>query len=139
MSGLCDSDPRGSMVETEYFAAGTVPTEYCDHHVSATICTASGLLANEFCPEDTRQGGIYIVGGSGDTDDGQYMLPAALAQDNYCTVHTAEAIIPEIPEIPEIDITPEPTESPDETPDDKQEKNEKKDKKDKKDKKGRED
>lgn len=139
VSGLCDSDPRGSMVETEYFAAGTVPTEYCDHHVSATICTASGLLANEFCPEDTRQGGIYIVGGSGDTDDGQYMLPAALAQDNYCTVHTAEAIIPEIPEIPEIDITPEPTESPDETPDDKQEKNEKKDKKDKKDKKGRED
>ena len=139
VSGLCDSDPRGSMVETEYFAAGTVPTEYCDHHVSATICTASGLLANEFCPEDTRQGGIYIVGGSGDTDDGQYMLPAALAEDNYCTVHTAEAIIPEIPEIPEIDITPGPTDSPGETPDDKQEKNEKKDKKDKKDKKGRED
>lgn len=104
VNGLCDRDPRGSMIETEYFAAGTVPTEYCDHHVSATICTASGLLANEFCPEENRHAGIYIVGGSGDSDDGQYMLPAALAQDNYCTIHTAESIIPEIPEIPEIDI-----------------------------------
>lgn len=103
VSGLCDSDPRGSMVATEYFAAGTVPTEYCDHHVSATICTESGLLANEFCPAETRQAGIYIVGGSGNSDDGPYLLPAALAEDNYCTVHTAESIIPEIPpiEIPE--------------------------------------
>lgn len=139
VSGLCDSDPRGSMVETEYFAAGTVPTEYCDHHVSATICTASGLLANEFCPQETRQGGIYIVGGSGNTDDGQYMLPAALAEDNYCTVHTAESIVPEIPEIPELDIIPEPTEAPGETPDDKKEENDTKDKKDKKEKKDRED
>lgn len=137
VSGLCDSDPRGSMVETEYFAAGTVPTEYCDHHVSATICTASGLLANEFCPEDTRQGGIYIVGGSWDTDDGQYMLPAALAEDNYCTVHTAESIIPEIPEIPDIDMPPDstepPSEAPTETPADKKDKNDKKNKNDKKD------
>ncbi len=137
VSGLCDSDPRGSMVETEYFAAGTVPTEYCDHHVSATICTASGLLANEFCPEDTRQGGIYIVGGSWDTDDGQYMLPAALAEDNYCTVHTAESIIPEIPEIPEIDMPPDstepPSEAPTETPADKKDKKNKNDKKDRED------
>ena len=28
VSGLCDADPRGSMVTTEYFAEGTVPTEY---------------------------------------------------------------------------------------------------------------
>lgn len=135
VSGLCDSDPRGSMVETEYFAAGTVPTEYCDHHVSATICTASGLLANEFCPAETRHGSIYIVGGSGDTDDGQYMLPAALAQDNYCTVHTAEALIPEIPEIPEIDIPENENDNvPDDEPkdDNEEDKDKNKDKGDKK-------
>lgn len=135
VSGLCDSDPRGSMVETEYFAAGTVPTEYCDHHVSATICTASGLLANEFCPAETRHGNIYIVGGSGDTDDGQYMLPAALAQDNYCTVHTAEALIPEIPEIPEIDIPENENDNvPDDEPkdDNEEDKDKNKDKGDKK-------
>lgn len=102
VSGLCDSDPRGSMVETEYFAEGTVPTEYCDHHVSATICSVSGLLATEFCPAEVKYAGIYIVGGSGDSDDGQYLLPAALAEGNYCTVHDASSILPEIPEIPEI-------------------------------------
>lgn len=104
VEGLCDADPRGSMVETEYFAAGTVPTEYCDHHVSATICTASGMLANEFCPAENRQGGVYIVGGSPDTEDGPYLLSTSLSQENYCTVHTAATMIPEIPEInlPEI-------------------------------------
>ena len=132
VSGLCDADPRGSMTATEYFAVGTVPTEYCDHHVSATICTESGLLANEFCPAESRRSGIYIVGGSGDTDDGQYLLPAALAQDNYCTVHTAESIIPEIPEIPEVDLTVEPENEPEEEPI-KKDNNDKKDKKDKRD------
>ncbi len=99
VEGLCDMDPRGSMVETELFAAGTVPNEYCDHHVSATICTASGMLANEFCPEENRQSGIYIVGGSPDTDDGPYLLSDSLSQENYCTIHTAASVIPEIPEI----------------------------------------
>ncbi len=99
VEGLCDIDPRGSMVETEYFAAGTVPTEYCDHHVSATICTASGMLANEFCPPENRQGGVYIVGGSPDTEDDPYLLSDSLSQENYCTVHTAVSVIPEIPEI----------------------------------------
>ena len=103
VEGLCDADPRGSMVETEFFAAGTVPSEYCDHHVSATICTASGMLANEFCPQENRQGGIYIVGGSSGTEDGPYLLSDSLSQENYCTVHTAASVIPEIPpvEIPE--------------------------------------
>lgn len=128
VSGLCDADPRGSMTETEFFAVGTVPTEYCDHHVSATICTESGLLASEFCPAESRRSGIYIVGGSGDTDDGQYLLPAALAQNNYCTVHTAESIVPEIPEIPEIDIPAVPENKPEEQPA-QQDNNGKKDKK----------
>ncbi len=91
------------MVETEYFADGTVPTEYCDHHVSATICSASGLLANEFCPEETKQTGIYIIGGSGNSGDGEFLLPSSLEQGNYCTVHTAASILPEIPEIPILD------------------------------------
>lgn len=99
VEGLCDADPRGSMVETEFFAAGTVPTEYCDHHVSATICTASGMLANEFCPQENRQGGIYIVGGSPGTEDGPYLLSDSLSQENYCTVHTAASVIPEIPPV----------------------------------------
>ncbi len=101
VEGLCDSDPRGSMVETEYFAPGTAPTEYCDHHVRATICTASGMLANEFCPEETKQSGVYIAGGSYDTDDGPYLLTGAVSGENYCNVHSAETLVPEVPPIQE--------------------------------------
>ncbi|MCI8484687.1 MAG: PBP1A family penicillin-binding protein [Lachnospiraceae bacterium] len=132
VEGLCDADPRGSMVETEFFAAGTVPTEYCDHHVSATICTVSGMLANEFCPEENRQAGIYIVGGSPDTEDGPYLLSDSLSQENYCTVHNAASMIPEIPEI---DLGPTETEKPNkpDKPNDK-DKNDKDDKDKDKDK-----
>ena len=63
VAGICDCDPRGNQVYTEYFASGTVPTEICDHHVRATICTASMKIANEFCPEETKQTNIYIIGG----------------------------------------------------------------------------
>ena len=96
VEGLCDCDPRGSMVETEYFAAGTEPTEVCDHHISATICTASGMLANEFCPAETRQTSVYIIGGSPNTEDGPYLLSDT---QNQCTVHTAASVIPQLPSI----------------------------------------
>ncbi len=96
VEGLCDCDPRGSMVETEFFAAGTEPTEVCDHHISATICTASGMLANEFCPAENRQTNIYIIGGSSNTEDGPYLLTDT---QNQCTVHTATSVIPQLPPI----------------------------------------
>ncbi len=100
VKGLCNADPRGSMVETEYFAKGTVPTEYCDHHVSATVCSTSGLLANEFCPAETKHTGVYMVGASSDSGDGQYLLPSNLAQDQYCTIHTDAPTPLSEPEIP---------------------------------------
>lgn len=100
VEGLCDADPRGSMFETEYFAAGTVPTEYCDHHVSATICTKSGMLANEYCPKKLRQTGVYIVGGSPNTEDEPYLLSGDLQDEKYCTIHTLKTLLPKIPEIP---------------------------------------
>ncbi len=37
-------------VTTEIFASGTVPTDTCSIHKTATICTASGKVATEFCP-----------------------------------------------------------------------------------------
>lgn len=105
VEGLCDSDPRGSMVKTEYFAAGTVPTEYCDHHVSATICTESGMLANEFCPEASRQTGIYIVGGSPSTDDEPYLIDGGLSQST-CNIHNASTILPPVTPTPPFENLP---------------------------------
>lgn len=43
--GLCDG-----MMRTEYFATGTVPTEYCDVHVAGEACVESGQLATDMCP-----------------------------------------------------------------------------------------
>lgn len=88
VEGICDADPRGSQVYTEYFASGTAPTEICDHHVSATICTVSGKLANEYCPDSTKATSIYIIGGSPDSGDGPYLLSDDSAT-SICDVHNS--------------------------------------------------
>lgn len=88
VEGLCDCDPRGSMVETEYFASGTVPSEVCDHHVSATICADSGLPAGPYCPETSKVTSVFIIGGSADSEDGAYLLTEDIA-NSVCDVHTA--------------------------------------------------
>lgn len=85
--GVCDMDPRGSMVYTEYFDRDTVPTETCDHHVSLELCADSGMIANEYCPADRRVNGIYIVGGSPGTWDEPFLVSEE-AMNMRCNVHT---------------------------------------------------
>ena len=86
---LCDYDPTGKGTYMEYFEEGTVPTDYCDVHLSAYICSVSGLLANEYCP------GYYqvcilrpddIKGGPprGYTYDSNFAYPGI-----YCDLHNA--------------------------------------------------
>lgn len=79
VAGLCDSDPRGSMVESEYFASGTVPKDYCDHHVHVTIDLSTGGIATDTCPEELRSSNVYITGGSAGTQDAPYLLTDDLA------------------------------------------------------------
>ena len=88
IAGVCDADPRGSCVRTEYFAQGTEPTDYCDHHILANICSGSGMLAGSYCPAYTTTSSVYVIGGSVETEDGPYLLtPEYLSQT--CTVHNA--------------------------------------------------
>ena len=94
VGGLCDADPRGSMIQTEYFAEGTVPTEYCDHHVNVTICAESGMLATEFCPNQIS--GVYITGGSAGSADGPYLLVEG-STANTCPLHTSPVAPPPAP------------------------------------------
>ncbi|MCD2493451.1 transglycosylase domain-containing protein [Lacrimispora sp. NSJ-141] len=91
--GICDQDPAGDMTYTEYFAKGTAPTEVCDHHVKVTVCSLSGSLATEFCPDSLKQTKIYRVltgDASGITDDSAYLLPDAL-KNSSCYIHTGHA------------------------------------------------
>ena len=91
--GVCDADPRGCMVYTEYFAEGTVPTETCDHHYGATICTESNAPAGPYCPSVTK--GVYIIGGSQGTADTPYLLPFDPTQVTSCPIHTGASQSPE--------------------------------------------
>ena len=88
IEGVCDHDPRGSMLYTEYFAEGTQPTETCNHHISATICNDSGMIANEYCTNTTT--GVYMVGGEPGSADSQYMLSEEFLSQ-ICTTHSKEA------------------------------------------------
>lgn len=89
IEGVCDSDPRGNCVIEEYFAEGTVPTEYCDHHIRADICSASGQLVGNYCPYDSYQSGVYVIGGTPTTEDGPYLLTDEFLS-NPCTFHNGQ-------------------------------------------------
>lgn len=79
VAGLCDADPRGSQVITEYFAKGTQPTDYCDHHISVTTDTRTGTVAAADCPIEFQSKGVYIVGATPGTEEDPYRLPDPLA------------------------------------------------------------
>ena len=86
IAGVCDADPRGSQVYTEYFAEGTQPTEYCDHHIVANICNASGQLAGGYCPTDSISSRVFVIGGTVGTEDTPYLLTDDF-KNNTCTMH----------------------------------------------------
>ena len=94
IEGTCDSDPRGSMLITEYFDASTIPSDLCDHHVTLTICNDTGTLANAYCPNTTTS--VYIVGGEEGTADSDYLAREDLL-NSQCTIHNAGSVAPTEP------------------------------------------
>lgn len=104
---LTAKDPRGSTIISEMFIAGTVPSASDDFHQELRICTVSGKLATEFCPESTVVTKVMVVKPesrfpSGVSPISPNYIPAAekaalfimtgTAAD-YCTAHTASSII----------------------------------------------
>lgn len=88
IAGVCDADMRGSQIITEYFAQGTEPTEYCDHHLAATVCAESHMLATSSCPSQVTS--VYIIGSQGGTADDLYALP--ITSLTACTLHPGAQI-----------------------------------------------
>ena len=89
VSGVCDHDPRGDAVYTEYFAKGTAPTEVCDKHVAVTVCAESGKRSTEYCPTKTTKVCMVLPEGEEDlaTDDSIFSIPG------YCNIHGRNSTI----------------------------------------------
>lgn len=83
VEGLCDHYAGGDATRIEYFAKGTEPTEKCDIHVQATVCTKTKALATDNCP--TVKDAVYLIKTeTSKTDDTPLILPK-----NKCNVHSS--------------------------------------------------
>lgn len=89
---ICDHDPRGNRIRTEYFAPGTVPTTTCNTHVEVTICKVSGMLISNQCPKKDYVKKIFISlpQTSAKTTDVKYLLPKKYLTDERCNIHSTE-------------------------------------------------
>lgn len=84
VDGLCDEYLGGNCTKVEYFAKGTVPTEKCDVHVRATVCTVSKALATDNCPHNKLKEGVFLIKNEKyTTSDSPYVLPS----ETTCTIH----------------------------------------------------
>lgn len=95
----CRNDSNGYGTVTDYWAAGTQPTEYCDMHVSQNICAETGMLASPYCPSTEVKGVVvlpvsnylYRFQGSKYQDVlDQYLGTVAATGNMTCTWHNAE-------------------------------------------------
>ena len=74
-------------VTSEYFAEGTQPSETCDLHETAVICKDSGLLAGEYCPEESKETRAFVK----DSNNEDEKMPTEV-----CNIHTEESILDQI-------------------------------------------
>ncbi len=56
----CKADEDHKPV-TEWFLADKAPTDYCDMHVTLSICSAENAIATEFCPPDSVSEVSYVL------------------------------------------------------------------------------
>ena len=87
----------GCPATSDYFAVGTMPTESCDVHVTANICTESNELASEYCPAELVHSGAAV---SFPEDSPYLKLSASMLRTIFpnlytggqetCHIHTAE-------------------------------------------------
>ena len=90
LGGICDNDPRGSMLTTEYFDKDTVPTDNCNHHVALEICADSGAIAGPYCPNKTSK--VFITGAVSGSPEYAFMADETF-MNTVCTLHDATSLI----------------------------------------------
>ncbi len=103
----CKDDEKHSPV-TDWFTADSVPKERCDMHVTVSVCSETGLVATQSCPEESVSYESYVLIRS-DSEYAQFKdsvllkgIPNAyrtdqtieefVAQLQTCNKHTKDAI-----------------------------------------------
>ena len=89
VAGLCDSDPRGSQLITEYFSTDNLPTETCDAHVKVNICNDTGKIAAAGCPNVSTKIMIKKPERLGTSDQEYVITDDELS--SICNVHSGLA------------------------------------------------
>ena len=109
VEGVCDHYIGGNTVKTEYFAKGTEPTDKCDVHVKATVCSVSKSLATDNCPLDKVKEAVYLdKNETSKTDDTPYLLPK-----ESCTIHKSSQTTPTNPVYEDEPVLPDINEEED--------------------------
>ena len=95
----CRHDAMGYGPVTDYWAAGTQPTVYCQMHTTETVCAETGMLASPWCPNPETRGVITIpaghplyplIGSRYQDVLEQYLGTGAAASGQVCTYHNAQ-------------------------------------------------
>lgn len=84
--GICDCASGGSTVRTEYFA-GSPPTEYCDAHISANVCSVSGEIAGDACPKEDVKTKIMLKKDETCTTSDTPNVISSKKLSSTCSVH----------------------------------------------------
>ncbi|MGG7210511.1 transglycosylase domain-containing protein [Clostridium baratii] len=76
---LCKNDPRGNRIYTEMFIEGTEPKQSCETHVTASVNTLNGKLANSNTPSGLVAQRVFIkkLYPNSKTEDYKYVLPSS--------------------------------------------------------------
>ncbi|MBQ9325747.1 MAG: PBP1A family penicillin-binding protein [Clostridia bacterium] len=94
----CYQDAMGYGVVTDYWAQGTQPTVSCQLHSIHTLCSDSGMLASDYCPNTTVKSSITLpyghplstfLGTQYEDVIQQYLGSQAAGETQVCTLHTA--------------------------------------------------
>ena len=59
-TAACRADGMDYGVVTDYWPKESAPTSSCQMHVSYTVCSDSGLLATQYCPNTSARGVVII-------------------------------------------------------------------------------
>ncbi len=59
-TSACRNDAMEYGVVTDYWAAGTAPTTYCQMHTTRRVCVDSGMIASPYCYNTEDQGVVTI-------------------------------------------------------------------------------